>query len=225
MVVLKYFCIIWKNYRKLPLWALAVFIAGMVNRISPISSVNPFLFFTRSSPVPMYSSVSKSTMIASLGLRKWETCLYEKLEHDKEEKCCNVRRCLSYIIVEYGQHVDDLLTIHPLRPVWRSHKLRGQGSCSLHSGHAQQQNKCIFTVWSADQSALQSHFSRTIKHFALTLGSNQPPSSLLTPVMNGTVRSSCLWKSSFTGFVRKCPSRFTPTLNCVSSREQTETST
>lgn len=42
--------------------------------------------------------------------------------------------------------------------------------------------------------------------FILTLGSNQPPSSLLPPVMKGILRSVWLWNSSSTGFVRKCPS-------------------
>lgn len=42
----------------------------------------------------------------------------------------------------------------------------------------------------------------------LTLGSNQPPSWSLTPVMNGTFWISCCLKSSYTGFVRKCPSVF-----------------
>lgn len=58
--------------------------------------------------------------------------------------------------------------------------------------------------WNGEQYVI--HCIISIYWFMLTLVSNQPPSSLVTPVINGTVRNSCFWMSSLIGFSRKCPS-------------------
>ncbi len=92
----------------------------MANKRSPSSSVNAFLFLTRSSPVPAYSSMIRSLRISSLGLREQATHLSETFKHNETERYCN----LSYIRVEHRNYLHDLLTIHSLCPVWRSKELR-----------------------------------------------------------------------------------------------------
>lgn len=54
----------------------------------------------------------------------------------------------------------------------------------------------------------------------LTLGRSHPPSSSLTPVMKGSLRSSWLRNSSSTGFFRKCPSTFTGNLSVGSWKQK-----
>lgn len=62
-----------KSLGAIPLWAFAVFSAGMEKKKSPRSSVYTSRIFTRSLPDLTYSFTIRSLMYASLGLRKQTT--------------------------------------------------------------------------------------------------------------------------------------------------------
>ena len=97
--------------------------AGMVNIRSPSISVNPSLFFTRSSPFSVYSSVIKPLL---MGLTQKAVYMLKRFEHDETGLGVNTvsGQCLSYIRVEQGNYVLDTLLIHSLSPVWKSKELR-----------------------------------------------------------------------------------------------------